>query len=206
MSNGIRVSGNIAAVDANGKSADISGLLCVLHSDLPHIESSAKGCFGKQFSSGLYQLEVTGMPADAYIESAEASGKDILAHGLQLDADTEIKVVIRTLGGKLDGIVKDAAGMALPEAAVALAPDEPLRGAGSFYRFVNSDIHGKYQLRGIAPGSYHLFAWKELDGAAYRNAEFMKPFEGRGMPVQMEHGGHLVMDLKSLDEPTPGQN
>jgi hypothetical protein len=42
--------------------------------------------------------------------------------------------------------------------------------------------------------------------AAYRNAEFMKPFEGRGMPVQIEYGGHLAMDLNILDESMTGQN
>jgi len=191
MSNGIRISGSISAQDVNGNSVGIDGLVCKLHSDLPHVESvgasTTKGCFGAQYSSGLYQLEVTGMPPDAYIESATADGKDILAHGLQLSSDTEIKVRIRALGGKLDGIVRDTDGKPLPEAAVALVPDAPLRDAGTFYRFVISDVHGKYQLRGIAPGSYHVFAWTELNGAAYRNAEFMKAYYEMGTPVTMDN-------------------
>jgi hypothetical protein len=38
-------------------------------------------------------------------------------------------------------------------------------------------------LQGGRPGSYQLFAWSRLNGAAYKNAEFMKHYQGRGVPI-----------------------
>ena len=83
----------------------------------------------------------------------------------------------------------------LSHAVVALVPDSPMPSAGPLYRSDISDIRGLFELRGIAPGSYRLFAWTELEGAAYRNPQFMKEFEERGMPVRIEKGQRLSMDL-----------
>jgi len=154
---------------------------------------------GSQFSAGIYQLEMTGMPPDAYVESTLANGKDIFANGLVLNADTELKIVIRTMGSTLDGEVKDSAGQRISDATIALVPDAPLRAGGPLYRSGVSDINGKYQLRGIAPGAYHLFAWSELEGAAYRNADFMKDFEAKGKPTQIENNSHSSLDLTILN-------
>jgi hypothetical protein len=79
-------------------------------------------------------------------------------------------------------------GAKLADAVVVLVPDPPLRSAGLRYRTAISDVNGKFELRGIAPGSYHLFAWTELEGAAYRNADFMKDFEGKGVPIKVVEG------------------
>jgi hypothetical protein len=81
---------------------------------------------------------------------------------------------------------------------VAILPDPPLRAAGPLYRASQTDVNGKFTLRGISPGSYRLFAWSEIDGAAYRNAEFMKAFEERGTPVRIENGQRLSLDITAL--------
>jgi hypothetical protein len=81
---------------------------------------------------------------------------------------------------------------------VVLVPDAPLREAGLRYRTVETDIRGRYELTGIAPGSYELFAWSELEGAAYRNADFMADFEGRGIPVRIEDPETIAVDLTAF--------
>jgi len=204
MAPGLRVTGSISILDSAGKETGTAGLYCKLNSNGAHIEStgassSNTGCLGSQFSAGAYQLEMTGMPPDAYVESTLANGKDIFANGLLLNADTELKIVIRTMGSTLDGEVKDSAGQRISDAIVALVPDAPLRAGGPLYRSGVSDINGKYQLRGIAPGAYHLFAWSELEGAAYRNADFLKDFEARGKPTQIEKNSHSSLDLTALN-------
>jgi hypothetical protein len=42
----------------------------------------------------------------------------------------------------------------------------------------------------------------EQDGAAYRNEEFMKKFNDRGIPVRVEKDGKVVADLKLVDDIT----
>jgi hypothetical protein len=94
--------------------------------------------------------------------------------------------------------VRDAAGNTVLGAVVAIVPDEPRRGAGPLYRSVVSDPNGRFEIHGIAPGYYKLFAWPELEGAAFRNAQFMKDFEGRGKPTKIEKGTRVSIDLTTL--------
>jgi hypothetical protein len=63
------------------------------------------------------------------------------------------------------------------------------------FQNVVTDRDGKFELRGIAPGSYKLFSWTELTGAGYRNADFMKDFDARGTQVQFENGSRLTVNL-----------
>jgi hypothetical protein len=97
--------------------------------------------------------------------------------------------------------VKDSKDQAIADAVVALVPDAPLRGAAPLYRSVIADFRGDFELRGIAPGQYHLFAWSELEGAGYRNPEFLKPFENRGKPIRIETTDQIKTDIRIVDEP-----
>lgn len=78
------------------------------------------------------------------------------------------------------GKVQNAEGITIPDAVVTIVPDAPFQKAGPLYRSSTSDINGNFELRGISPRNYHLFAWSDLEGAGYRNAEFMKEFEDKG--------------------------
>ena len=91
--------------------------------------------------------------------------------------------------------MRTADGQLVPDAVVALVPDAPLRNAGLLYRSGTTDINGKYQLRGVAPGSYKIFAWTELEGAAYRNAEFMQRFDTTGTSVRIDKAGLVSADV-----------
>src|SRR5262249_42767287 len=107
-------------------------------------------------------------------------------------------------GAVITGVVKNSKDERISDAVVALVPDVPMRAAGPLYRTGISDINGGFELRAIAPAAYHLFAWSELEVAAYRNAECIKPFEERGVPVRVEKNGQISRDVRLADEPDPG--
>jgi hypothetical protein len=203
LSPGHKVSGSITVLDDQGKGTEVPGLVCKLSSDSPFAQSfnassPSKGCLGSSYSSGHYYLGLAGMPQDAYVVAAKIDDKDVLAEGISLTADTDLQVVVKTSGSSLEGIVSNAAQKNIANAVVALVPDVPLRAAGVLYRSAVSDINGNYQLRGIAPGNYHLFAWSNLEGAAYRNVEFMKEFNDLGTPVQID-GPHEAINITILN-------
>jgi hypothetical protein len=106
--------------------------------------------------------------------------------------------VLRSPGGVVEGIVRGAKGEKLSDAVVVLVPDAPLRSADVLYRSVISDVSGRYQLRGVAPGSYHLFAWTELEGAAYRNEQFLKEFEEKSRAVRIEMAELVSADVTAF--------
>jgi hypothetical protein len=142
-----------------------------------------------------YELGLEGLPSDAYVVSVKSSGRDLLAEGVNITGDMELEIVLGQPGAVIAGTVRDAGAEVLPHATVALVPDVPYRATGLRFRHAVTDPHGKFELHGIAPGSYKLFAWPELEGAAYRNAEFMKAFEDRGLPIKVERGTREMVDF-----------
>ena len=60
-----------------------------------------------------------------------------------------------------------------------------------FYKSTTSDPMGRFSLRGLAPGEYQVFAWANSPGTAYRNADFMKRYDGRGASVNVVAGARL---------------
>jgi hypothetical protein len=56
------------------------------------------------------------------------------------------------------------------------------------YRGASSAADGSFSLRGIAPGSYKLFAWQESVGDAQENSEFIKDYEDLGVTVVVKSG------------------
>jgi hypothetical protein len=154
---------------------------------------------------GFYTLELLDLPTDAYLVSAKAAGRDVISDGVQVDAETQIDIYLATPGAIIEGKVANSKDAKIGDAVIALVPDAPLRAAGPFYRSSTSNADGSFELRGIAPGSYRLFAWSELEGAAYRNAEFIKKFEERGTPIRVDKIGRLAVDVKILDESESAQ-
>jgi hypothetical protein len=96
-------------------------------------------------------------------------------------------------------MVRDGVGKAVPGAAVALLPEE--RTQKALFLSKLADNNGVFELRS-APGVYRLYAWSQLAGAAYRNDEFMKAFNDRGIPLQIRREETLNVDVKLVDEET----
>jgi hypothetical protein len=79
-----------------------------------------------------------------------------------------------------------------------LVPDE--RTETHRYRIAVSDSKGRFELRGIPPGAYEVLAWPALDGAPYRNPEFLKNFNGTGRTANIDGSNRLNIDLPLSDE------
>jgi hypothetical protein len=207
MSRGLRVNGNATLVNEAGIRSPVTmfppsgGLMCRLISDSdPSRVIGGSVCFGMQFPAGKYRLELGELPPDQYVQSVSIGNRDVLAEGIQLQGDVEMQIVLATPGAILEGVVKDAAGETLSDAVVVLVPDQPYRlNGGLLYRSTISDVSGNFELRGVAPGNYHLFAWPDLEGAAYRNAEFMKKYEDKGKAIRIEKGSRSVTEVTSVE-------
>jgi len=155
-------------------------------------------CNGSQVVPGVQEVRLDGLPADAFVQSAKAGDHDILAEGLNVTGDTKLEIILATPGAIVQGRVRDAGGATVPAASVALVPNAPYRATALLYRSVIADPSGKFEIHGVAPGSYKLFAWPEVEGTAYRNAHFMKEYEERGKPVKIEKRDRVSIDLVSF--------
>jgi len=51
-------------------------------------------------------------------------------------------------------------------------------------------------IHGLAPGSYTVFAWQDLEDGAYYDAEFLKSQESNGTALKVEEGSRQKIELK----------
>jgi hypothetical protein len=189
-----RVSGSVLIEDETGHRLPAPRTIpCRIRS-----RYGSENCVGSQVVPGLHQFDLQGLPPDMYLQSAKIGDRDVLAGELNITSDTTLDIVLATPGAILDGIVRTADGNVLADSAVVLVPESPYDKVLARYRSVITDSNGKYEIHGVAPGSYKLYAWPELEGFAYRNAEFMKEFEGRGKIIRIEKKDHVSVDLTAL--------
>jgi hypothetical protein len=196
---GWQVNGRIEAQSLDGTRRPLAGVQVMLGT--PGSADSSSGSSGddgtlilKAVSDGLRRVRVLGFDPDAYILTVQEGEHDILAEGIRITGDTSIHVVIGTPGGAINGTIVNSDSGTVTGGTVALIPDEPNGTKSHLYRTASSDQNGVFVVRGIAPGAYHLYAWRELPGAAYRNADFMKKYEGQGVAVKIDAGGTVTLD------------
>ena len=61
-----------------------------------------------------------------------------------------------------------------------------------------ADANGFFEFHG-APGSYHVYSWSELDGAAYWDPTFMSKYDAQGHPVQLAAGTETSVEVTVLN-------
>jgi len=108
---------------------------------------------------------------------------------LESSIETPLEVTISMRGGALSGRVADAARKPAVGARVVLVPEAARRSRGDLYRNTTADDSGAYELRGIPPGDYKLFAWERIEDGAWQDPEFIKLYEDRGVRVRIAEDG-----------------
>jgi len=147
-----------------------------------------------------YRLTVTGMPPNAYIKSARLGPMDILNEGFRLDQQPNVpmEVVVSTNTGVADGTVQNDKGDPAVNVTVVLIPNVPRRGRLDLYRTTSTDAAGKFHVEGVAPGDYKVFSWEEVDLGSWQDPDFIRTFEDRGRPIQINEGGASNIELRVI--------
>ncbi len=136
--------------------------------------------------AGIYRVTCSGFPSDSYVSQIRQGDRDVMKDGLQVHAvgDNTAVVTLSNIVTTAEGTVTDSKGQKAAGVLLALVPDA--RDAKHLYRTTTTDQNGAFTLRSIAPGAYKLFAWTELEGAAYKNPDFMKTSEDQGSVIKVD--------------------
>jgi hypothetical protein len=200
LTRGVNVTGLVTLRDANGKTSDASGIRCFLDGPVQVFERIGRsGCIEVQFSTGNYQLRLVNLPADAFVVSAKSGQRDVLRDGIEVARDVHLDIEAATPGAVISGVVTDDKNNRISDATVVLVPDDPYRNAIVLHRSDVSASDGSFEMRGVAPGTYHVFAWADLPGPAYRNSEFLKKYEAQGTPLKVENATPASLNLIVLE-------
>ncbi len=153
-----------------------------------------------------YRVTVRGLPQNFYVKSVRMGDVDGLDAGLDLTRGSTgvLDIVISPNGGQVEGTVADPKGQMSPGATVVLVPDAPRREQSALFKTANTDTSGHFNIQGITPGDYKLFAWEDVESGAYQDPEFLKPFESAGESVTVHESGRDSRQLKLIPaESTP---
>jgi hypothetical protein len=198
-----RVTGSIMMEDSEGTLRPARGVQINLKpkrvGPTEYVETDTGGFFHRDMvGRNEYVVEFPNLPSGAYIARLMQDKRDVLEDGLDVQStDLHMDGLISSNGGMIEGTVSNSEGDGVVGAVVALVPDARLQ--KHLYRAVRSADDGRFVFWSIPPGSYQLFAWSTLNGAAHKNSQFMKQYEGRGQPATVEKKGRLTIPVKLLD-------
>ena len=160
----------------------------------------------KNIPAGLYEIEVSGESramSDWYVESALVGTKQTVETGLNVNGGAiTLDLMLSPGAGVLNGSVVNEKKEPVANAVVVAVPEDKFRNRQSHYQKGATDQDGRFTLRGLRPGKYSLYAWEVLDGDDYLDPEFVKQFESRGTPVNVEKASRQTVALKVIPAAT----
>jgi hypothetical protein len=78
---------------------------------------------------------------------------------------------------------------------VVLVPPEGRRQNPALYRTARTDTQGHFIINTVPPGPYTLFAWESVLTGAWQNAEFLRSYADRGVPVSVSAAERANVDV-----------
>ena len=151
----------------------------------------------KDVQQGTLDLKVMGLSKDCYIKEMRQGDSVLEADTLRVGkaAAGPIVIEVSSRGAKLRGTVTNDESLPVAGVWVVAVPEESKRTVDRLFKSVTTDQNGQYELRGLAPGKYSVFSWDEVERGAWQDADFLKPFEDKGIAVDVAEEVAKTVDL-----------
>ena len=136
---------------------------------------------------------------NSYVKSIRMGEQDVLNGGLHV-VDTSpgpIEIVIGTDAGTVEGRVINDRQQGVGSIWVSLIPDSSLRYRVN-HKFVSTDANGRFQLQGVPPGDYHMFAIEDAESGSWQDPGYMRDYESRGTAVHVNANGKVAIDVVAI--------
>ncbi len=144
---------------------------------------------------GNYTVQVnTGADSDSFLKSVTL-GSSNADTGFTVTGPASVELVMSSKGGVLEGAVLDRDKPAA-NATVVAVPEEKYRKIHERFGVGAADQNGHFAIRGLAPGSYAVFAWQDLDDGLYGDPAFLKSQESNEVALKIEEGSQQKIELK----------
>jgi hypothetical protein len=135
----------------------------------------------------------------AYIKSIRLGDADVLNGALRFRSQPPdpLDIVIAANPGSIEGRVFNENRDFVPGAVITVfanTPSERLYRT-DMYRVTSTDTAGRFQLNGLPPGDYAIFAWENVENAAWMDPSFLAAYERRGRTLHIDEGQALTVDV-----------
>jgi protocatechuate 3,4-dioxygenase beta subunit len=158
----------------------------------------------KNLDPGRYWLRVTANSSgveDWYTKSIRVGTQDVTYSSIELapDANVSFQMVLSPDGGTLEGVAVDDKEKPWPNVMVVAVPDATRRQDNESYGNATADQHGRFKMRGLAPGEYTVFAIEDNEAIAeLHDPDFLKSVEPSGVKVKLEERAHKSVQTKVI--------
>jgi hypothetical protein len=152
---------------------------------------------------GPYRYRVAVLGAEQfYVKSVRFGDSELRDRVLDFSPDGErsaagtLEVLLSANGARIDGIVTDENGVAAPHAVVVLVPDSTHRHQTWLFKDTATDQGGHFNIHGIPPGNYTLFAWDDIEPGTWWDSDFLRRYEDKRQGITLDETGHVSVSLR----------
>jgi hypothetical protein len=145
-----------------------------------------------------YTLKIVGLPDEYYLKKIQIGSEEVA--GREIDfrhAAGSLDLLISSSGGSINGDIVDGEQQPAIGVKVALIPDPPRPDTPDLYKFLRSDADGKFTIRGVAPGHYHLFAIEGSEEDAYLGSDLPESLQMYAREVAIEENSTVTLRLRT---------
>jgi protocatechuate 3,4-dioxygenase beta subunit len=148
-----------------------------------------------------YRLKIFGVPDTFYVRTIQIGLENVENQIIDLSHPVgSIEIVLSPAMGMISGSVLDEQQQRVDGAKVVLVPDPPHREQYALYKITSSKA-GAFELYGVAPGDYKLFAWRDVEPDAYFDPDFLANFEDQGRPIGIDENGKTTTTVQVASAP-----
>jgi hypothetical protein len=130
------------------------------------------------------------------IDGRETTDGAVSANGGVISLD----LLVSANGALFDGVVLDKKGEPVANATVVAVPEMRYRSQVDRFSKAETDQNGRFELRGIPPGDYSLFAWESVEADAYYDPEFLRKFQAQEVAVRAGEGERRSVQLQVISD------
>jgi hypothetical protein len=156
----------------------------------------------KDVHPGTYVVRVYGRSGqnNFFLKSVRIGERNIET-GFTISGPATLDLLLSSKGATVEGVVvakeKDVDNVQpVPNATVVAVPEEKYRNLSDRFAEGSTDQNGRFTIRGVAPGSYTLYAWQDLEEGVWRDPDFLRSQAENGTAVRIEEGSHKQVELK----------
>jgi hypothetical protein len=128
----------------------------------------------KDLTDGDVRLQVSGTSKDCYIRQITYGQTLVKEDVINVSKGTNpsLEITVSSRGARVQGSVADKDGLPAAGVWVAAVPDQSRRTTLRLFKSQTTDQYGKFDLHGLAPGEYKLFAWEGIENDAWEDEDF----------------------------------
>jgi hypothetical protein len=143
-----------------------------------------------------YRVVMDELPPGWYLKEARLGDRDARTP-TRLSGEGRLEILLSSRAGNVIGVIESAQGRPAPTGVIAvLVPDARKR--LDLFQTVSVERDGRFAFSNVAPGSYKIFAWEDIDDCSWFDPVVLKAFEDKATPVRVSESSRETVNVRVI--------